>query len=203
MRTRLVVFDLDGTLIRGDTCCELIAGRIGRLDQMRGFERCVTQREIEAARVEMSRWYSQFSEDELSQSLVGAVEAPGMRAGLDRLRAAGVMVAIASITWPFAVRWFAERLGAQFYLGTELRADKTIGHVWPEDKAEWLRYLAGSLGLEKAETAAVGDSAGDLPMLCEAGRGYYVGKDRNTWPEVIHLPGGNIDEIARELLKAD
>ena len=198
-----MVFDLDGTLIPGDTCCELIADGIGRLDQMRGFERCVTQGEIEAARVEMSRWYSQFSEDELSQSLEDAIEAPGLRAGIDRLREAGVTLAIASITWSFAVRWFAERLGAQFYLGTDLRADRTIGHVWPEDKADWLRDLASSLGLEKGQTAAVGDSSGDPPMLCEAGRAYYVGKDRNNWPEVIHLPGGNVDEIARELLKAD
>lgn len=83
------------------------------------------------------------------------------------------------------------------------RTTRTIGHVWPEDKAKWLRDLGSSLGLEKAQTAAVGDSSGDLPMLCEAGRAYYVGRDRSSWPELIHRPDGNIDEIARELLQAD
>ena len=36
-KLRFVVLDLDGTLIRGNNCCELIAARIGRLKRMREF----------------------------------------------------------------------------------------------------------------------------------------------------------------------
>lgn len=200
MGIKLVVFDLDGTLIRDDTCCELIAARIGRLEEMRRFERCTTEDEIAMARLEMSRWYSRYSEKELCEALLAANEAPGLREGIELLRQAGVSVAIASITWSFAVRWFAQRFGAEFHLGTELRADGSVAHVWGKDKARWLTDLAGQLGLCKEQTAAVGDSGTDLPMLRAAGHSFHVGRDRPDWSEVVHLPGGNIELIARELL---
>ena len=34
----LAVFDLDGTLLRGPTVCEVLAQTLGRLDQMRQLE---------------------------------------------------------------------------------------------------------------------------------------------------------------------
>lgn len=151
-----MVFDLDGTLIRGRTCCELIAAQIGRLERMRGFERCITKEEIAAARIEMRGWYSRYTESELCASLATAIEAPGLTNGLKRLRAAGVQIAIASITWSFAVGWFARRLGAQFHLGTELRPSGAVVHVWPEDKAVWLSDLATRLGVSRAETSRGG-----------------------------------------------
>jgi HAD superfamily phosphoserine phosphatase-like hydrolase len=200
MGIRLVLFDLDGTLIRGDTCCELIAARIGRLEQMRQFERCVSQDEIAAARAEMACWYSKYTEDELTASLDGAVEAPGLRAGFERLRARGVTIAIASITWSFAVKRFARRLSAQFHLGTELREDGTIAHIWPQDKAEWMLMLAAQLGIPIVQTAAVGDSASDMPMLLAAGRSFYVGSEQPPI-RIKHFPSGNIDAIVRELLR--
>ena len=202
MTVRLAIFDLDGTLIRGNTCCELIAERIGRLDEMRKFERCVTKDEIAAARREMSRWYSPYRLDELVAPLANAIEAPGLRQGFARLRAAGVKIGIASITWSFAVEWFAQRLGVDFQLGRLLREGGTIAHVWPEDKAVWLRSLAAKEQLLIAETAAIGDSVGDVPMLLAAGRRYYVGSDTAAIPEIRHFPQGNIEDIARDILEA-
>lgn len=202
MTVRLVVFDLDGTLIRGDTCCELIAARIGRLEQMREFERCTTEEEIAWARSEMSRWYRAFSEEELCAALTGASEAPGLQAGIQRLRAAGVTVGIASITWSFAVRWFANRLGAEYHVGTHLRPNGTIDHVWPDDKARWLEELTTRLGLKRIQNAAIGDSVSDLPMLRAAGRSFYLGKNRPDGNDIEHLPDADIDEIARLLLQS-
>ena len=201
-RLLLVVFDLDGTLIRGNTCCELIAARIGRLDRMREFERCTTQQEIAAARMEMADWYSTYSEEELTEGLLAATAAPGLRTGIARLQDAGVSVAIASITWSFAVRWFARRLGVEFYLGTELRPDRSIVHVWADDKALWLSDLARQLGLQREQTAAVGDSMSDLPMLRTAGRAIYVGQDAIDCPDALHLPAGSIDAVSASLLSA-
>ncbi len=170
---------------------------------MREFERCVTREEIAAARIEMRDWYSRYTESELCASLAAAAEAPGLTVGLERLRAAGVQIAIASITWSFAVEWFARRLGAQFHLGTELRPGGAVVHVWPEDKAAWLSDLAARLGIPRAETAAVGDTTSDLPMLLAAGRAYYVGIDEPPAPGIRHFPSGDIDQIARELLCSD
>lgn len=35
---RLVAFDLDGTLLRGDTVCEALARRMGHFERMRELE---------------------------------------------------------------------------------------------------------------------------------------------------------------------
>ncbi len=203
MSIRLVAFDLDGTLIRGSSCCELVAARIGHLERMREFERYTAKDEIAAARREMAGWYSNHTIDELSAGLTSAVEAPGLRGGFNSLRRAGVKIAIVSITWSFAVGWFARRLGAEFHVGTELCQDGSIVHVWPEDKASWFTALAAQLDVPREQTAAVGDSTGDLPMLLAAGHGYYLGPDMPIAAGVKHFPSGSIEEVARELLQTD
>ncbi len=54
----LVAFDLDGTLLRGSTVCELIAEPLGRSAKMRRFEALAPEFAIVAAREEMARWYA-------------------------------------------------------------------------------------------------------------------------------------------------
>jgi len=51
----LVVFDLDGTLLRGPTVCEVLAESLGRLERMRQLERFAGDQELRAAREEMAR----------------------------------------------------------------------------------------------------------------------------------------------------
>ena len=43
-RIRLVAFDLDGTLTRGDTVCEAIARGMGHVDRMRELEAIADER---------------------------------------------------------------------------------------------------------------------------------------------------------------
>ena len=42
----IVVFDLDGTLLRGETVCEMLARPLGRIDQMQEFEQLKCEAEI-------------------------------------------------------------------------------------------------------------------------------------------------------------
>jgi hypothetical protein len=56
----LAVFDLDGTLLRGPTVCEVLAQALGRLDHMKQLEALIaglSDIDITAAREEMARWY--------------------------------------------------------------------------------------------------------------------------------------------------
>ncbi len=117
----LVVFDLDGTLLRGPTVCELLAAPLGRSDEMRVFESVRTEEEIAQARVEMARWYGGIPREHLLESLATAQWAPRAFDGVALLRDAGIEVAIASITWTFGVEYFAARLGVSRTLGTGLR----------------------------------------------------------------------------------
>ncbi len=202
-RIRLAAFDVDGTLIRPDTCCEAIARPLGRLARMREFERASTVAQITAARAEMAGWYAGRSHAALCKPLADATLAPGLYAGFARLRQHGVATALVSITWDFAVAWFARLLSADYYVGTNLAADGTIAHFWPEDKARWIRALATALDIGLDQVAAVGDSAGDVPMLQTVGLPFFVGQ--SLPPElaaVTHVPNGDIDQIAHSIIAA-
>lgn len=171
----LVVFDLDGTLLRGATVCEVLAARLGRLEEMKRFESLAGRSDIAAARREMARWYAQISRASLIECLIEAQCAPGAIEGVRLPREARTHVGIASITWGFAVAWFAAKLGVEHFLATELGKSGCIEHVWPEDKAVWMERLASRLQVQTENVAAVGDSFGDVPMLQAASLAFYVG----------------------------
>lgn len=195
---RLVAFDLDGTLIRTDTCCEAIARRLGRLERMRAFERYTGHEEIAAARAEMATWYGDTPHADLCAPLAPVPLAPGVREGFRLLRERGVATAIVSSTWDFAVAWFARELGADHFVGTGLAASGQIAHFWPEDKARW---LAGRLGTGLDAVAAVGDSAGDLPLLRIVGAPFFVGHTRPAGlTSFAHCPDGDIGRIVRHIV---
>jgi HAD superfamily phosphoserine phosphatase-like hydrolase len=200
-REALVIFDLDGTLLRGPTVCEVLAQSLGRLERMRYLERFADNEELRAAREEMAGWYLAVGLATLLHSLHDARLAPGAEKGLALLRAHGVEVAIASITWAFAVEYFARRLGVEHWQGTELKESGEIHHIWPEDKARWVRELAIRLRVPLGRTAAVGDSGGDLDMLAAVGVPVFVGRElpsaQQGW---LHFPEADIEAVARHLV---
>jgi phosphoserine phosphatase len=100
---------------------------------------------------------------------------PGAIEGCARLRVAGYTLAIASITWRFAVDHFADLVGAEYRLGTSVLADGQWDHVWPETKGEWVVELTAKLGLDPDAVAAVGDGRLDVPMLQIVGVPVFVG----------------------------
>src|ERR1700676_2522114 len=99
----LAIFDLNGTLLRGRTVCEVLAERIGQTARMREIEALKSQAQIRQAREEMAGWYRSFQPSVLTDCLSNATLAPGAVEGARLLRKAGVAIAIASITWEFAV----------------------------------------------------------------------------------------------------
>lgn len=206
MTLRLAAVDLDGTLLRGQTACEAIAMGIGRIERMRELER-LESTDIEGvtvAREEMAEWYSTYTFSDLCNHLATVQVAPGVDEGFALLREHGFKIAIVSLTWEFAVEWFADRFGADYSAGTGLSADGLITHFWPRDKAIWLTALADRLSVDMNDVAAVGDSNGDVPMLLSVGHPYWVGQtippelDRRVDLE----PGGDMRSVARQTVKA-
>src|SRR5262245_24201598 len=166
---RLVAFDLDGTLTRGDTVCEAIARGMGHLDRMRALEANAEARRDRASlrslREELARYYRAATRAELYSHLRSRALAPGARDGLALLHGWGIATAVVSITWGFAAEWLAAELGVDYHVGTRLTVDGGVDHFWPEDKGAWLARLMRGLGVGPAETAAVGDSWRDLAMF--------------------------------------
>jgi HAD superfamily phosphoserine phosphatase-like hydrolase len=199
---RLVAFDVDGTITRGATVCQVLAEPLGRLERMNALEQVSGRRAVQAARDEMALWYQGRPAEQLRSYLSAAQLAPGVNEGFGLLRRHGTEIALVSITWLFAVEWFAERLGAVAALGTGLSLDGQIGHVWAEDKARCVAELAQARGVDLRDVAGVGDSSGDLPMLKLVGLPIFVGRSVPAGvSRVIHLPDGDIAEVARRIVR--
>ena len=71
-------------------------------------------------------------------------------------------------------------------------------------RRRWLTELAGKLGVDMGDVAAVGDTRGDLPMLLAVGHPHWVGE---TVPlelneKVIHQPDGDIHAVAESIVQA-
>ena len=199
--TGLAVFDLDGTLLRGATVCEVLAESLGHIERMRQLERFVDDDELRAAREEMAGWYQSVGFARLGASLAGARLAPGVEDGLALPKGHGVAVGIASITWSFAVEYFARLLGVDHWQGTVLEESGEIRHIWPTDKAVWVRMLAERLEVPRERTAAVGDSISDLPMLQAVDVSVFVGAELPPGTEGwLHYPAADIRVVARRLV---
>ncbi len=170
---------------------------------MQRFEALKTEPDIISARTEMARWYSESSARNLVEFCSGVQFAPGAEEAIAQLQADDIEVAIASITWKFAVAWFAERLNVSHYLGTELLSDGEIKHVWGRTKGQWFRALVHKLSIPEIRTAAVGDSVGDAELLRAAKLRFFVGSElpANVC-EVIHMPAADIRGIAKAVSEA-
>ena len=197
---RLAAFDLDGTIVRDATCVEAIARGLGRTAEAREFEGLETRDVpvITQAREQMARWFDHVSLEEACATLGSLRLAPGCAECFARLREAGVTTAVVSITWEPAVAWFADELGIEHRLGTSLRADGTIAHVWPADKAAWVQRLRDELGVPADGVAAVGDSDGDRELLASAALRIAVGRATLFYgvSGVVHLPRADLRDVA-------
>ena len=199
----IVVFDLDGTLLRGNTVCEVLARPLGRLERMSEFEKLESESEIADARQEMLSWYRERTRAELCAYLADATWAPGAKRAVRDLQRADMLVGIASITWRFAVEWFANQLDVRHYLGTDEQPDGAIAHVWGRDKARWLANLAGSYRIPRNRIAAVGDSTGDVDMLNAAHLRYFVGEARGPEiPALVCMPNADLMLVAESIIDA-
>ncbi|MYD50320.1 MAG: HAD-IB family phosphatase [Dehalococcoidia bacterium] len=204
---KLVAFDLDGTLLWGDSVWEAIARGIGCLERVREMEEQIAPdqiAEVTAAREESAGWYSAYTFDELLVHVATMQVAPGVDEGFALLREHGFKIAVVSLTWEFAVEWFANRFGADYFAGTALTPDGQITHFWPEDKALWLTHLARKLGVDMRDMAAVGDTRGDLPMLLAVGHPYWVAKavPSELDGKVVHQPDGDMLAVAERIVRA-
>ena len=204
MAIRLAAFDLDGTLIRGETCVQALARVIGRSDECAAFERRLDMRDvagISAFRETLAEWCRPYSSEELVAGLTDLTLAPGAVEAFELLRENGVSTAIVSITWSDAVDWFAALLGADHAVGTRM-TESGIEHFWPADKGRWLSTLLAQRGFDSSQAAAIGDSDGDRELLAAAGTRFFVGTGDvpSGLGDVVHLPDADLADIARRLV---
>ncbi len=176
---RLVVMDVDSTLIQGEVI-EMLAGHAGCLDEVRAITEAAMQGDLDfeeslRARVGLLAGLDASALDLVYDDLVLA---PGARTLVRTLKRLGYRFAIVSGGFTQVTERIAADLGIDFAAANELEivdgrlTGRIVGQVVDRaGKADALRRFAASAGVAEAATVAIGDGANDVDMLSAAGLG--------------------------------
>lgn len=177
---RLVVFDMDSTLIEAEVIDEL-AKEAGVGEQVSEITEAAMRGEIDfnesfKRRMALLKGLDVSVLDDVAERLPMTEGAEEL---VSNLKALGFKTAILSGGFNYFASHLQKKLGFDYVYANELDIDadgKVTGEVKGvvvngERKAELLREIAEKEGIRLEQTIAVGDGANDLPMLSIAGLG--------------------------------
>lgn len=176
---RLLVSDMDGTLVSGTTALAHLSTRLGHEPIIEGLEEQLARGRISDR--EVAETYA------LSYRGVALADAAGemtripciadITAGVTRLQHRSVDAVIATVSWSFAAAALADLWGFSTSCGVDLELDVASGrftgrvarHFRPEDKAAFVQQHCQRSGIGMHQVVAIGDSRSDLPLFQTVG----------------------------------
>lgn len=176
---RLIVFDVDSTLVQGEVIDEL-AEQAGRKAQVAAVTAAAMAGELEfadslRARVAELAGLPASTLDKVAADLVLT---PGARTTIRTLKAMGYRCGIVSGGFTQITDRLAATLDLDFAEANTLEiidgrlTGRVIGDIIDRPgKAKALKRFAASFGIPLSQTVAVGDGANDIDMLAAAGLG--------------------------------
>jgi len=176
-RFPVVVFDLDGTLLRGTTVSLLLAQWLGQTSAITELERAFHAHEISNSVVAdtSAGWLAGKSVAEAWRVLEDGSWIDGMTETFQVLTTAGVSLLLGTITWSFAAEMLRERYGFQAASGTEMQAPDgvlsgVVSRYFDEhDKLRFVEDWCAQNGYSMSQVAAIGDSRSDVPLFQRVG----------------------------------
>ena len=176
---RLVVMDVDSTLVQGEVI-EMLASYAGCLEQVQAVTEAAMRGELDFEQSLRERVALLAGLDEGALDLVynALALAPGARTTVRTLKRLGYRFAIVSGGFTQITDRIAAELGIDFAAANELEVvdgrltGRILGTVLDRaGKADALRRFAAAAGVSEGATVAIGDGANDLDMLSAAGLG--------------------------------
>jgi phosphoserine phosphatase len=176
---RLIVLDVDSTLIQGEVI-EMLAEHAGCRSEVAAVTEAAMRGELDfetslRERVKLLEGVDESAFDEVYDAIVLA---PGARTLVRILRRLGYRFGLVSGGFSQITERLASDLGIHFWRANELEVvdgkltGEIVGGVVDRaGKAQALREFAKELGLSEAAVIAIGDGANDLDMLNAAGLG--------------------------------
>ncbi len=177
--TRLIVMDVDSTLIQGEVI-EMLAEHAGCLQQVAAVTEAAMRGDLdfEESLRERVALLEGLDAEALGRVYDSVVLAPGARTMVRTLKRLGYRFAIVSGGFTQITDRIAGDLGIDFAAANELEVvdgrltGRITGPVVDRaGKADALRRFAVEAGISTAATIAIGDGANDLDMLSAAGLG--------------------------------
>ncbi|MGO1057138.1 phosphoserine phosphatase SerB [Crossiella sp. CA198] len=176
---RLVVFDVDSTLIQGEVI-EMLAAHAGCEEQVREITEAAMRGELDFTQSLERRvaLLAGLPADVLAEVGRTLELTPGARTTVRTLRRLGFRCGVVSGGFTQVIAGLAEELRLDFVAANELEIEdgKLTGRVTGEvvdraGKAVALRRFAAEHDIPLAQCVAVGDGANDIDMLSTAGLG--------------------------------
>jgi phosphoserine phosphatase len=176
---RLVVSDLDGTLVTGTTALNHLGAWIGHEAIVEGLEDRFARGEVSDR--EVAEGYAPYYR---GVALADAVEVMSRIPSIDdiglgvaMLRHRSVEAFIATVSWSFAAQALADLWGFSQVCGADLELDGASGvftgrvarHFEPEDKVAYVAEHCRRAGIGMDQVVAIGDGRSDLPLFRAVG----------------------------------
>lgn len=176
---RLIVFDMDSTLIQTEVIDEM-ATVMGAGDEVRAVTEMAMNGEMnfdESLKMRVSKLKG-LKESQMQEILDRLPLTPGVEDFVNTVKGLGYKLALISGGFSFFANALKEKLGLDYAFANdlEMNGDILTGRVEgviinPEQKALLLKIITQQEQISLDQVVAIGDGANDLPMLATAGLG--------------------------------